>query len=187
MAKQEQANQEPSIEEILDSIRQIIADDEESPAPPEVPPAPAPDEPEDDVIELTERADAAPPAPVAPPPEPERPPIQVDMRDSAPEPEPEPEPLPPPPPPPRIREVAPPVDDLDGILTKRAEDSIMGAMDELTRRATVERGGEVTVEDIVREEIRPMLRAWIDRHVPALVEKLLRKELEKISRRFEEE
>mgnify|MGYP000150267460 FL=1 len=66
----ENSDQEPSIEEILASIRQIISDDDEdsTPAPePVEEPAPEPEpvsEPEDDdVLELTEKADVVEPEP----------------------------------------------------------------------------------------------------------------------------
>ncbi len=203
MVKQQENSQEPSIEEILDSIRQIISDDDESENKAAAP-APVVDEP----LELTERA-----------PEPFREePIQVEMRDpepaSLPESEPEPvftpppepfvekvlepvpappvakpAPPPPPPPPPPAVPVTPPTaqsapyDDSNSILTKNAEDSVMGAFTELTRRAAISKIDDITVEDIVRDEIRPILKLWLDKNLPDLVEKLLAKELERISKR----
>lgn len=202
MAKQQDNNQEPSIEEILDSIRQIISDDDEQQAA-----APAAAPAEEDVIELTERAEE---------------PIQVDMQDSEPPPPPKPEPVaaapaPPPPapkpepkpepvaaapapPPPPAPKPAPapvaaapapranlpdtdPTDELNSILTKNAEDSVMGAFTELNKRANIVKGEGVTVEDVVREELRPMLKQWMDKNLPDLVEKLVKKEMERISKR----
>ncbi len=199
MVKQQENSQEPSIEEILDSIRQIISDDDESDSKAAAP-APVADEP----IELTERAPEAP----------AEEPIQVEMRDpepdSLPEPEPvftpppqpfvekvlEPVPAPPvakpaPPPPPPAAPVTPPVaqaagaagDDSNSILTRNAEDSVMGAFTELTKRAAISKIDDITVEDIVRDEIRPILKLWLDKNLPDLVEKLLQKELERISKR----
>lgn len=59
----------------------------------------------------------------------------------------------------------------------------MGAFTELTRRAAISKIDDITVEDIVRDEIRPILKLWLDKNLPDLVEKLLQKELERISKR----
>jgi cell pole-organizing protein PopZ len=37
-----------------------------------------------------------------------------------------------------------------------------------------------TLEDIVREEIRPMLKEWLDTHIPEIVERLVRAEIERV-------
>src|SRR5579875_2359995 len=37
-----------------------------------------------------------------------------------------------------------------------------------------------TLEDIVREALRPLLRSWLDEHLPALAEKLAREEIARI-------
>ncbi len=47
------------------------------------------------------------------------------------------------------------------------------------RSAAVSRG-LVTIEDIVREEIRPLLKAWLDNHLPPLVERLVQAEIERV-------
>ncbi|MGB4106784.1 MAG: DUF2497 domain-containing protein [Alphaproteobacteria bacterium] len=183
MSKQQDNNQEPSIEEILDSIRQIISDDDEG-APVE---APAPAATADDVIELTEKA-------------PEKEEIIVDMQEQDAPAEPEPPPAAAAPPPPPKPEPAPkpepvqkaplPVaktsginEDTSAILTRNAEDSVMGAFTELTKRASIDKGESHTVEDVVREELRPMLKQWMDKHLPSMVERLLQKEMERISKR----
>ncbi len=43
----------------------------------------------------------------------------------------------------------------------------------------VHRGGP-TLEDIVREEMRPMLKAWLDKNLPPLVERLVAAEIERV-------
>lgn len=192
MSKQQDNNQDPSIEEILDSIRQIISDDDEG-APAQEAPAP---QQADDVIELTEKAPAA-----------KEEEILVDMKEleeALAEPEPAPAPAaaappPPPPPPPKpepepkpepVQKASPPVaksagidEDTSAILTRNAEDSVMGAFTELTKRASIDKGEGHTVEDVVREELRPMLKQWMDKHLPSMVERLLQKEMERISKR----
>ena len=50
------------------------------------------------------------------------------------------------------------------------------------RAATVSRGGP-SIEDLVREELRPMLKAWLDAHLPATVERLVRAEIERVMAR----
>ena len=47
------------------------------------------------------------------------------------------------------------------------------------RAAPVHRTGP-TIEDLVREELRPMLKAWLDQHLPPLVERLVRTEIERV-------
>jgi cell pole-organizing protein PopZ len=47
------------------------------------------------------------------------------------------------------------------------------------RAATVHRGGP-SIEDVVREEIRPLLKEWLDQHLPPLVERLVRVEIERV-------
>lgn len=47
------------------------------------------------------------------------------------------------------------------------------------RGAAVSRGGP-TIEDLVRDELRPMLKAWLDIHLPPLVERLVRAEIERV-------
>ncbi len=46
-------------------------------------------------------------------------------------------------------------------------------------QVTVHRGGP-TIEDLVREEIRPLLQAWLDANLPALVERQVRVEIERV-------
>lgn len=39
-----------------------------------------------------------------------------------------------------------------------------------------------TLEDLVREMLRPMLKTWLDDNLPGLVERLIRAEIERVSR-----
>ena len=45
------------------------------------------------------------------------------------------------------------------------------------------RSGGPSLEDLVREELRGLLSAWLDQHLPSLVEALVRSQIEKIVRR----
>ena len=47
------------------------------------------------------------------------------------------------------------------------------------RQAPVYRSGP-SIEDVVREELRPLLKAWLDQHLPPLVERLVRTEIERV-------
>ncbi|WP_428487922.1 DUF2497 domain-containing protein [Rhodopila sp.] len=48
-----------------------------------------------------------------------------------------------------------------------------------SRTAQVYRGGP-TIEDVVREEVRPLLKGWLDTNLPPLVERLVRAEIERL-------
>lgn len=172
------------MEEILASIRRIIADDQEgaratAPRPTVVPP-PEPPEP-DDVLDL---ADLEPPPSARLDLERE----DVSFRDAdgqadfeaLPE-EPEdpvpafaPEP-PPPPPPPRPVARQP-----EALLSSAARASAAGAFQKLS--ATVLNTHPRTLEDLVEDMLRPMLKSWLDENLPPLVERLVRAEIERLSR-----
>ncbi len=47
------------------------------------------------------------------------------------------------------------------------------------RTMQVHSGGP-TIEDIVREELRPLLKAWLDTNLPPMVERLVRAEIERV-------
>ena len=58
-------------------------------------------------------------------------------------------------------------------------------MNELVRRLAAERQTQIhssgpTIEDLVRSELRPMLKSWLDQHLPPLVERLVRTEIERV-------
>lgn len=200
MAKQE-TEQEPSIEEILSSIRQIISDDDDG-KPASSPEADAAEpviheDLDEDVIELTQKIEDEPESFAQMvddfASEPEPPAIVVAMRDAeieapvdfseAEEVIPPPEvAAPPPPPPPRAAPVARAVEEEDSILTRQAEDAAYSGFSELARRTAIEHGG-ITLEEIVRSELKPMLRDWLDRNLPPIIERLVSEELERVAKR----
>ena len=195
--------QEPSIEEILASIRQIISDDDQpreadidlSSEPEEkfVIPVAEPEAVEEpkssfaDVLELTNEIHEEPPE------------IVMDVKQEEEMPVftiPEPEPIktaPPatekvtPFPPQPVHSHASPE---DSIFSNVAAQATSAAFSRLVGNIPVEReenmamyaNGRVTLEDMVREMLKPMLRDWIDNNVPAMVERLVEKELEKLAR-----
>lgn len=169
------SEQEPSIEEILASIRQIIADDDEEPAQGSskvAAPAPAP-APKPDVLDLTEVIRDEPEEDII-----------IDLQEH------EEEELPPPPPPPprKPAPVAEPELDDSSILTDHAAHAALQGFARLAARTPVERQSHlagITLEDIVRDLMRPMLRDWLDQNLPPLIEKLVAKELQRLARKAE--
>ena len=51
------------------------------------------------------------------------------------------------------------------------------------RNTAVHRGGP-TLEDLVRDEMRPILKEWLDVYLPPLVERLVRAEIERVVSRM---
>ncbi len=47
-------------------------------------------------------------------------------------------------------------------------------------RATQVYSGGPTLEDMVRAELRPLLKEWLDTNLPPLVERLVRTEIERV-------
>jgi cell pole-organizing protein PopZ len=43
-------------------------------------------------------------------------------------------------------------------------------------------GGGRTIDDLVEDLLRPMLRNWLDTNLPQMVERLVREEIERVSR-----
>lgn len=43
-------------------------------------------------------------------------------------------------------------------------------------------GGATTIDDLVRECLRPMLKAWLDENLPDMVERIVTREVERITR-----
>lgn len=188
----DQSAQEPTMEEILASIRRIISEDDapaeapagEEPAPaaePEPEPAPSPalmDETpsvqaEEEVLELTERAE---PEQIG----------DLDVAEAQPFPaaEPEPEPAPQPAP------AASPYDSLVGDSAAASAASAFAGLAATFQKpeAPAPRGPDLnfasgsTVEAMVAEMLRPMLKDWLDANLPGIVEAQVRKEVERIAR-----
>lgn len=237
----QQPPREPSMEEILASIRRIIAEDGPNPevgrpaATPATAPAPAPaTEGSTEVLDLTEmveetaasvdeplelteleEADPAPaealsddPLPVAPPsaaaaPEPEQPapqPVATPevVRRAAPPPPPAPPPSPTPKespaamvvppaaePPPAARPAA-------DLVAPRAQDQTSVALGELVRTVRQEKqraqpSQRSPLEALVLEALRPSLKAWMEQNLAPLVERVVREEVRRLTRRVEDQ
>jgi len=187
------AQQEPTMEEILASIRRIISEDAEPGKAGAAQPPPR----DGDVLELTNvvHDDGSVGHAAEPPPEPPR------RRQAAPPPrEPEPsyrerEPAPEP----RVSRRAAPApeprqmrnqdldmvdkDDRDGVLSSQATSAISNAFGMLQRERDVSVGGTgVSLEEIVQQLMKPMLAAWLDEHLPEIVERVVQQEVERAAR-----
>ncbi len=42
-------------------------------------------------------------------------------------------------------------------------------------------GAGVTLEEIVRDTLRPLLQTWLDEHLPGIVERLVREEIARVA------
>ena len=184
---------EPSMEEILASIRRIIADDQAA-----KPAEPANHAPEpDDVLDLAEVAEPVTrPRAVAPAQKPV--PLDLDPIDfddvaldfDPPEPEPEPVAQPAAPPPAAARPAAapqpawqaepPPGGEGEPLVSPTTDASVSGAFSLLAH--TVLSQNARTLEDLVKDMLRPMLKTWLDDNLPVVVERLVRAEIERVSR-----
>lgn len=164
------------MEEILASIRRIISEDD-APAEPAAeaapPPPPEPEPVDDDILELTD--------PISPEPEPELPPLEtvgdIDVY-SPPEPEPEPEPVYTPPP------AAPAFnrDEMaDNLVGDHAASAAASAFGSLSSALLMPKDGR-TLEDVVRELLRPLLKEWLDQNLPRIVETKVEEEVHRIAR-----
>lgn len=221
----DKAQQEPSMEDILASIRRILSEDEaedkpKAPEPvapepepepepmpiPEPEPEPAPAFAQDDIDSLFDTPAPAPepepePMPI-PEPEPEEEDDILELTDDMvmeeePEPafdindfkadlgdfDPEPEPYVPPPPPPPPRQVEdeglmspPQIDHGASLLTNLAR--------EIVRQKSFGLGNSsITLEDLVRELLKPILSEWLDQNLPYMIERIVKKEIERMVNR----
>ena len=212
--------QEPSMEEILASIRRIIADDDAgkpakapepappakqpaaavpatpppaSPVKPAAPPAPKPTpaaaaNSQDEIDAMLAELDGPPKATPKPAASQPATPDVFDLTESMTSPA-----TPPPGPAPSFRtidansdvvfanrpEPAPPAPDraLISSETVKAVDSAFN-----TLAHTVIGQNARTLEDLVREMLRPMLKSWLDDNLPGMVERIVRAEIERVSR-----
>ena len=143
---------EPSMEDILSSIKRIIAEEGESAVttrvrrPARAAPAPAP-EPDDEILELSE-------------------PVPAESAQPA-----EPEPQAP-------AGTAP----AEPILSATAAEATRGPLEALSRLIVKpDVAGSDTLEGLVREMLRPMLREWLDANLPRMVEEMVQREIARIT------
>jgi cell pole-organizing protein PopZ len=174
---------EPTMEEILASIRRIISEDEPSPQPSSeaVTASPPHGDPQmDDVLELTERVEEREEPAIAPKPEHEPEPsdyetsgdLEIYMREPAPAPAPVAD----------YRPASYPDDEDDALVGAPAAQTASSAFGQLSRTVAMPADGR-SLEDVVRELLRPLLREWLDTNLPSIVERAVQIEVERIARR----
>jgi cell pole-organizing protein PopZ len=70
----------------------------------------------------------------------------------------------------------------DALVDKIAETATVGAMAKLAENIAISNSVEgTTLEDIVRELLRPMIKTWLDDNLPNTIERLVSKELERLA------
>lgn len=160
-----------------DDIDALLAGlDAATPAPEDRAPEPEP-EPEPDVLELTDDM-AMDPTPAPPAPSFHK----VEPRDDLEFAEPPP-PRPMPPPPASYAPLdfdAPPLPPQQPILAQSTVSAVESAFNSLAH--TVLSSNVRTLEDLVKEMLRPMLKSWLDDNLPGLVERIVKAEIERVSR-----
>jgi uncharacterized protein len=162
---------EPSMEDILSSIKRIIAEENDAAPgrakrpPRQLPPRSDPEPFDHDILELSEPVHepeyAREPAPrptSAPAPAAE--PVAVAAKPAPAAPEPTPE----------------------SLLSARTAEASRSPLDALSRLVVKpEVTGSDTLEGVVREMLRPMLRDWLDANLPTMVEAMVAREIDRIT------
>lgn len=66
------------------------------------------------------------------------------------------------------------------LLSPRADAAVSTAFNQLA--ANMLSGSARTIDELVEDMLRPMLRTWLDTNLPPMVERLVREEIERVSR-----
>lgn len=129
------AQREPSMEDILASIKKVIAEEKEIRASSVVMPSDVPDEEDEDILELDETVVEAP----------------VDL--------------------------GPPLMEEQIAVSSRA------SLEQLASVAATapQVAAANPMEDLVREMLRPMLKQWLDDHLPRIVDEHVKREIHRIT------
>lgn len=160
-------SEEPSIEEILESIRQIISEDGEPqpavavtpPAKPAAPaPAPVPAPAQDNILNLTEKVGQKP-----------QPAMELELQDT-----------------PAPAEESMPAE--TPLISDTTADAAAHALARLlsgnlsVERELPGRPGNVTLEDMTREILKPIIKTWLDQNLPRIIETMVAREIERVSK-----
>ena len=202
------ANNDPSMDDILASIRKIISDDEAraqvsgGAGTPAAANAPGPGPRRDDVLLLTDLVEE-PEEEVAPAPEPTPLPQRIDPASASEMPQPTVSPpieapieriQPVPVVPPMAPVEAPVKQPTDTLIEPGAAGVAVSAFDRLSQAvqesvptpAAQDPGPAVggrNLEDIVKDMLRPMLKEWLDKNLPPMVERYVEREIVRLTRR----
>lgn len=81
----------------------------------------------------------------------------------------------------------------DSLLSEVAAASAAGALSRLSENVGTTKSsspssnmivGTITLEDIVRQEVRPLIKSWLDDNLPSLVERLVEKEISNLKNKL---
>jgi len=172
------------MEDILASIRRILNEEEAPPASQAAAEAPAADVPLDDDVLVLDGSMMVSPGPdemasiepeLEAEPEPEPPAVRTEPPHIEMEPVVVPTPV-------TVRELPAPMTEL---LAPEAAAAAASSVDTLMRTLSAGRASHVyaggpTLEDMVRAELRPLLKEWLDAYLPPMVERLVRAEIERV-------
>ncbi len=169
---------EPSMEEILASIRRIIAEDADSGGTTKDAAT------EQDILELTDKVESdgsvvSLASRLAPRGEPrETPTIAVAPYESPSKAE-----------PPAVETPKPTEPTTERVISPSAAAASIAALTELAREtprtastAGALAGGDRALEDVTRELLKPLLKAWLDANLPPLIERIVRDEIARLAR-----
>ncbi|CAN5368913.1 pole-organizing protein PopZ [soil metagenome] len=167
---------EPSMEDILSSIKRIIAEEGDVSAGRTRRPLrqgggrPLPLSPPREVLELSDPVDY--PADYGAEDEGEEPMPAMPAKMTAPEPAPD-----------HFADaLAKAQEQSEPLLSRGAETATRGPLDALSRLVVKpEVSGSDTLEGMVRDMLKPMLRDWLDSHLPSMVEQMVAKEIARIT------
>jgi cell pole-organizing protein PopZ len=185
--KPETDQQEPSMEDILTSIRRILSEEggeeteeprEDDAATPPLEPVSTPEfpSPPETVVEMTE-LEPEPGSQPEPEPEPEREIVLEDMEPTPAEPESD-----------NVLVLTPQMRaPLVSATAATASADVLNQLAKaiLDRRDLAIGNRDVTLEGMVREMMRPLLKEWLDRNLPYLIERLVKKEIDQMINRAE--
>jgi uncharacterized protein len=65
------------------------------------------------------------------------------------------------------------------LISSEVNNAVHAAFNALAQTVLVDNSR--TLEDVVREMLRPMLKVWLDDNLPGIVERLVRTEIERVS------
>jgi cell pole-organizing protein PopZ len=68
----------------------------------------------------------------------------------------------------------------EGLMSAATGAAVDSAFNTLAQTVLVQNGR--SLEDLVREMLRPLLKTWLDDNLPSMVERLVRAEIERVSR-----
>lgn len=196
---------EPSMEDILASIRSILADGEGEPAPaPAVEEKKSPEPAAPQPVYQNEQPAAKEPLPVQQPSEgvvnlTQDMIVSVEKNNASEEDDFTPEPVVKPvaenePVPNEFKDISKiignKIREEDGLLSAPAVEATAASLSHLTQMFAADKNAAVgvpmvTLESIVRELLRPLLKEWLDQNLPDIVERVVRKEIARVTDRLD--